>query len=148
MRDPCPLARARVFFPRCALWRGASRLLHEQFFGPSLGHCARTGQVKVEVQIKAPLDTSNGTRKACLKPARNSLGKLPDTPAGTSPGGGRRPPPGEVLDSASWILPERVSSRFETRFSGPGACIERCFYPHLYFRMRSSEPQRAASAAT
>ena len=88
---------------------------------------------KVKVRIKAPLNTSTGTRKACLKPARNSLGKLPDTTAGTSPGGGRRPPPGEVLDSVSWILPERVSSWFETRFSGPGACLERCFYPHLYF---------------
>ena len=46
----------------------------------------------------------------------------------------QRPPPGEVLDSVSWILSdsERVSSWFETRFSGPGACIERCFYPHLY----------------
>ena len=72
-------------------------------------------------------------RKACLKPARNSLGKLPDAPAGTSPGGGRRPPPGEVLDSVSWILPERVLSQFETRFSGSGACIDRCFCLCLYF---------------
>ena len=28
---------------------------------------------KVEAQTKAPLNTSTGTRKACLKPARNSL---------------------------------------------------------------------------
>ena len=78
--------------------------------------------IKVQAQTKAPLNTNTGTRKAGLKPARNSLGRLPDTTAGASPGGGRRPPPGEVLDSVSWILPERVSNRFETRVSG------RCLY--------------------
>ena len=96
--------------------------------------------IKVQSQIKAPLNTGTGARKACLKLAQNTLGKLPDTPAGTSPCGGRRPPPGEVLDSASWILSERVSSGFEARFSGSCACIERCFYPHLYFIIPAARP--------
>ena len=47
-------------------------------------------------------------RKVRLETARDILGKLPDTPAGTS-SGSRRPPPGEVLDSVSWNLPKRVS---------------------------------------
>ena len=70
------------------------------------------------------------------------------TPSSTSPGGGLRPPPGEALDSASWILPERVSSRFETRFSGRVACIERCFYPHLYFTVVSLEYTRLEHLAS
>ena len=94
---------------------------------------APQGDRKVKVRIKAPLNTSTGTRKVCLKPDRNTLGMLPDMPAATAPGGGgRRPPPGEVLDNVSWKLSEQDSSRFETCFSGSSACIERCLYLRLY----------------
>ena len=37
--------------------------------------------VKVQAQTEAPLNTGTG-QKACLKPARNEFGKLPNTPAG------------------------------------------------------------------
>ena len=57
----------------------------------------------------------SGLREKSLL-ADNALRKLPDTPADTPGGGGRRPPPPGVLDSVSWILPERVSRHFE----GPG----------------------------
>jgi len=94
----------------------------------------------VKVRIKAPLNTSTGTRKACLKPARNSLGKYPRRAVQHLLR--RRPSAGGGAGRRVWELPERVSSRFEIRFSGPGACIERCFYPHLYI----TSIQRIATA--
>ena len=63
---------------------------------------------KINVRIKAPLNTSTGTRKACLKPARNSLGKVPRHAVQHLPGGGLRPPLGEVPAGVSGILPEQV----------------------------------------
>ena len=49
-----------------------------------------------------------GTPAGTLKVSRNAYGKLPDTPASTPGGFGRRRR--VVLDSVSWMLPVDVSS--------------------------------------
>ena len=82
-----------------------------------------------EFLIKAQLNTGAGQKSVSQTDSKHARKGSKTRPLAPSPaaaeggGAGRR-----VLE-----LPERVSSRFETRFSGPGACIERCFYPHLYF---------------
>ena len=71
---------------------------------------------KVEAQTKAPLNTSTGTRKACLKPARSSLGRHPRRavqhlsrrrPSANAEGG---------AGSRVWELHERVSRSVRPRF--------------------------------
>ena len=65
--------------------------------------------LRLPTPFLGPLGPSAGT----LKVTRNAPGKLPDTPADTPGGGGRRLPPPRVLDSVSWNLPGRVLSHFE-----------------------------------
>ena len=54
------------------------------------------------MRIKAPLDTSTGTRKACLKPARNSLGNDPRHAVQHLPFGRRRGRCRQTCLGASW----------------------------------------------
>ena len=79
-----------------------------------------------------------------LEPARNALGKVPRHAC-------RRPPSASAFGRRRGGMAAGVSGSFANEIRAAlrhaflaGACIERCFYPRLYFRPRRGSLEETA----